>query len=113
MIAISVYAFLYISDIRNIMHAFGDSSEPCEESIEFMEMILRLELGGFLYLCDSAVAITRSKVLGLREAIFTMKNDKPRLLRLFKYFGKIFSGLRNRQNYSFFLFLVKKDSSLS
>lgn len=86
------------------MHAFGDSSEPCEESIEFMEMILRLELGGFLYLCDSAVAITRSKVLGLREAIFTMKNEKHRLLRLFKYFGKSFAG-QNPWDYLFFLFV--------
>ncbi|CAG7815741.1 unnamed protein product, partial [Allacma fusca] len=75
------------TDLRSIMHAFGDSSDPIDASIEFMEMILRLELGGFLYLCDSAVAITGSKVLGLREAIFTMKNEKHRLLRLFKYFA--------------------------
>ena len=76
-------------DIMSIMQAFGDSSQPLDESVNLMENILRMELKGFLYLCDCAADITGSKTLTLKEAIYTMRNEKNRLLRLFKYFGRL------------------------
>lgn len=70
------------------MHAFGDICSPLDESIRLMESVLRQELQGFVFLCDSIAATSGSKSLGLQETIYAIKCEKPRLIRLLKYFGR-------------------------
>jgi len=71
-----------------MMHAFGDCSTPLDESIRLMESILLQELQGFVFVCDSIAAISGSTALNLQEPIFAIKNEKLRLIRLLRYFGK-------------------------
>lgn len=71
-----------------MMHAFGDTCNPLDESIRLMESVLKQELQGFVYVCDSIAAISGSKSLGLQEPIYAIRNEKSRLIRLLKYFGK-------------------------
>lgn len=70
------------------MQAFGDGTSPSEDSVQLMELILRQEMTAFIFLCDTAAYWGGYKVLGMRECIYTLRNDKPFLSRLFKYFSK-------------------------
>ncbi|ODN03936.1 Transcription initiation protein SPT3 [Orchesella cincta] len=74
------------SDLKNMMHAFGDTCSPLEESIRTMESILLQELQGFVFVCDSIAAISGSKSLNLQEPFYALRNEKSRLIRLLKYF---------------------------
>lgn len=74
-------------DLRNMMHAFGDSYNPSNESINTMESILKQELQGFVTLCDYIASLSGSKTLEFQEPIFVLKNERSRLIRLLKYFS--------------------------
>jgi hypothetical protein len=71
-----------------LLHAFGDSAEPLEGTVNVMESILKQELGAFVLLCENLASLSNSKTLEFREAILVMKHDKHRVFRLYKYLGR-------------------------
>lgn len=70
------------------MHAFGDGSSPSDDSVQLMECIVKNEMSAFVFICDTAAYWTGSKIVGLRECIYALRNEKSFLSRLFKYLSK-------------------------
>jgi hypothetical protein len=85
------------------MHAFGDECIPLEESVHMMEVILRQEISAFLFICERAAELRGTKILGLRECIYTMRSDKANLSRLFKYLGNLGTSSSFYQSNAYYL----------
>jgi hypothetical protein len=79
---LNLFFMVYFVEIRTLLHGFGDSPDPIQDTVEMMESILKQELGGFIHLCDNYASISNSKVLGFQEAILVLKANRMRVFRM-------------------------------
>lgn len=68
-----------------MMHAFGDSSQPCPESAHLIESIVHEQLEALLDKASKVADIRNSPVIGPEEILFLLRKDKSKLVRLINH----------------------------
>lgn len=81
----------YIHDIRQMMHGFGDSSEPLFESAKIIEDVVLQQMKAIirkaLEIADRRAGqlSKKSNIINAEDLIFLLRKDKMKLQRLLKY----------------------------
>lgn len=80
----------YTAEIRQMMHGFGDSSEPLVESAKIIEDVVLQQMRTIIKKAYEIAerrngAKSGSKSLGAEDLIFLLRKDKVKLQRLMKY----------------------------
>ncbi|XP_050449616.1 transcription initiation protein SPT3 homolog isoform X1 [Cataglyphis hispanica] len=78
----------YTQDIRQMMHGFGDSSEPLFESAKIIEDVVLQQMRAIVSrACEIADRRAGSKknIINGEDFIFLLRKDKVKLQRLLKY----------------------------
>ncbi|XP_046835763.1 transcription initiation protein SPT3 homolog isoform X1 [Vespa crabro] len=79
----------YIAEIRQMMHGFGDCSEPLIESAKIIEDIVLHQMRGIVKkACEVAERrgiLKKSNVVTAEDFMFLLRKDKIKLQRLLKY----------------------------
>lgn len=85
-----MYHFVII-EIRQMMHGFGDCSEPLVESAKIIEDVVLHQMRGIVKkACEVAErrgVLKKSNVVTAEDFIFLLRKDKVKLQRLLKYLG--------------------------
>ncbi|XP_043682748.1 transcription initiation protein SPT3 homolog isoform X4 [Vespula pensylvanica] len=79
----------YIAEIRQMMHGFGDCSEPLVESAKIIEDVVLHQMRGIVKkACEVAErrgVLKKSNVVTAEDFMFLLRKDKIKLQRLIKY----------------------------
>ncbi|KAI4479477.1 hypothetical protein M0804_010874 [Polistes exclamans] len=79
----------FISEIRQMMHGFGDCSSPLKESAKIIEEVVLHQMRAIVRkACENAErrgVLKKSNVVGAEDFIFLLRKDKVKLQRLIKY----------------------------
>ncbi|XP_070155364.1 transcription initiation protein SPT3 homolog isoform X1 [Polyergus mexicanus] len=79
----------YIQDIRQMMHGFGDSSEPLFESAKIIEDIVLQQMKAIVSraceIADRRAGPRKNNIINGEDFIFLLRKDKVKLQRLLKY----------------------------
>lgn len=68
-----------------MMHAFGDSSQPCPDSARLIESIVHEQLDALLEKANKVAETRGSLVVGPEEMLFLLRKDKSKLVRLINH----------------------------
>ncbi|XP_076677647.1 transcription initiation protein Spt3 [Andrena cerasifolii] len=79
----------YTAEIRQMMHGFGDSSEPLIESAKIVEEVvlqqMRTIIKNACEVSDRRGTSKKGTVISAEDFIFLLRNDKVKLQRLIRY----------------------------
>ncbi|KAK2579071.1 hypothetical protein KPH14_012666, partial [Odynerus spinipes] len=82
-------AINYIAEIRQMMHGFGDCSEPLVESAKIIEDVVLHQMRAIVKkVCEVAErrgTLKKSNIVTAEDFIFLLRKDKIKLQRLLKY----------------------------
>lgn len=78
---------LFFSEIRQMMHGFGDSSEPLIESAKIIDEIVLQQMRTIVNKASQVAEERGSNVVIAEDFIFLLRKDKVKLQRLIKYLG--------------------------
>ncbi|KAF3428013.1 hypothetical protein E2986_10453 [Frieseomelitta varia] len=83
----------YSIEIRQMMHGFGDSSEPLIESAKIIEEVVLQQMRTIVRkACEISERRSNSKktvCISAEDLIFLLRKNKVKLQRLLKYLGKL------------------------
>jgi len=101
-------------EIRQMMHGFGDSSEPLFESAKIIEDVvlqqMKIIVRRACEIADRRANSKKSNIINGEDLLFLLRKDKIRLQRIVKYLGKLTVKFFNYKVY--FLLLHYKLSIL-
>lgn len=92
-------------DIRQMMHGFGDSSEPLFESAKIIEDVVLQQMKAIIRkaweIADRRASqySKKSNIINAEDLIFLLRKDKLKLQRLLKYLGE-FKYIMEFSNYA-------------
>ncbi|KAL6262853.1 transcription initiation protein SPT3 homolog [Pogonomyrmex barbatus] len=79
----------YIQEIRQMMHGFGDSSEPLFESAKIIEEVVLQQMKTIVRraceIADRRAVSKKSNVINGEDLLFLLRKDKVKLQRIVKY----------------------------
>lgn len=80
------------AEIRQMMHGFGDSSEPLFESAKIIEDVVLQQMKTIVRkaceIADRRAGSKKSNVINAEDLLFLLRKDKVKLQRIVKYIGK-------------------------
>ncbi|XP_032675383.1 transcription initiation protein SPT3 homolog isoform X3 [Odontomachus brunneus] len=83
----------YIHEIRQMMHGFGDSSEPLFDSAKIIEEVVLQQMRAITRrayeIADRRASSKKSNVLSGEDLLFLLRRDKVKLRRIIKYLDDI------------------------
>lgn len=81
-------------EIRQMMHGFGDSSEPLFESAKIIEDVVLQQMKAIVRraceVADRRACSKKSNIISGEDLLFLLRKDKVKLQRIVKYLGKFF-----------------------
>lgn len=79
----------YTQEIRQMMHGFGDSSEPLFESAKIIEDVVLQQMKAIVRraceIADRRAGSKRSNVINGEDLLFLLRKDKAKLQRIVRY----------------------------
>lgn len=75
----------YIAEIRQMMHGFGDSSEPLIESARLIENVVLCQMRAIVNKACDVANRRGGNTVSIEDFLFLMRKDKIKLQRLLKY----------------------------
>lgn len=99
--------FMICVEIRQMMHGFGDSSEPLFESAKIIEDVVLQQVKAIVRraceIADRRAGSKKSNIINGEDLLFLLRKDKIKLQRIMKYLGKYTANF-------FFNYAVNYDS---
>lgn len=87
------------AEIRQMMHGFGDSSEPLFESAKIIEDVVLQQMKTIVRkaceIADRRAGSKKSNVINAEDLLFLLRKDKVKLQRIVKYIGKYAAKILN------------------
>lgn len=77
--------YYFTEEILNMMHAFGDSSQPLSESARLIESIVHEQLDALIDKASEVAQLRESPVIGAEDVLFLLRKDKSKLVRLINH----------------------------
>lgn len=77
--------YFFTDAILNMMHAFGDCSQPMPESARLIESIVHEQLDALVEKASDVAAMRNSSVIGAEDILFLLRKDKSKLVRLINH----------------------------
>ncbi|KAF7996911.1 hypothetical protein HCN44_002557 [Aphidius gifuensis] len=75
----------YITEIKRMMHGFGDSSQPLTESATMINDVVQRQIKAFVYEASKIADNRQSNTVEDEDFLFLLRRDKIKLQRLLKY----------------------------
>lgn len=83
---------MFLIEIQQMMHGFGDNSEPLYESAKIIEDVVLQQMRTIVRkaceIADRRTTTRRSNIISGEDLLFLLRKDKIKLQRLVKYLGK-------------------------
>lgn len=77
--------YFFTDEILNMMHAFGDSSQPLPESARLIESIVHEQLDTLIEKASDVAHLRNSPIIGAEEILFLLRKEKSKLVRLINH----------------------------
>lgn len=77
--------YFFTGEILNMMHAFGDSSQPLPESARLIESIVHEQLDALIERAGQVAQLRDSPAIGAEDVLFLLRKDKSKLVRLINH----------------------------
>jgi transcription initiation protein SPT3 len=81
-----------VAEIRQMMHGFGDSSEPLYESAKIIEDVVLQQMKTIVRkaceIADRQASSKKNNIINGEDLLFLMRKDKVKLQRIMKYLRK-------------------------
>lgn len=106
---------LLCTEIRQMMHGFGDSSEPLFESAKIIEEVVLQQMRAIIRkaseIADRRASSRKSNVLNGEDLLFLLRRDKVKLRRIIKYLGKYALKLFNCKHivYCYYIYFFQNN----
>lgn len=75
----------FTDEILNMMHAFGDTSQPSPDSAKLIENIVHSQLNALIDKAETISQIRNSSVIGAEDILFLLRKDKSKMVRLINH----------------------------
>jgi len=83
---------LFLIEIQQMMHGFGDNSEPLYESAKIIEDVVLQQMRTIVRkaceISDRRTVAKKNNIISGEDLLFLLRKDKIKLQRLVKYLGK-------------------------
>eukprot|EP00096_Caligus_rogercresseyi_P000733 TRINITY_DN11240_c0_g1_i1.p1 TRINITY_DN11240_c0_g1~~TRINITY_DN11240_c0_g1_i1.p1 ORF type:complete len:299 (-),score=85.89 TRINITY_DN11240_c0_g1_i1:146-1042(-) len=76
---------MYVKEILQMMHGFGDARRPRQDSASLIEEIVRGQMHSLLRKALDVQVQRESSLIGVEELLFTLRKSPIRIQRLLKY----------------------------